>query len=294
MKEYFRVDASAYVPGKNFPVVRPASLTHPKSNAVMFITAESISKAEVFSSVENCLVFWPEGQAVLSTLADRHAVFVCENPHLEFCRFFRDNGITYLPKKEKVDLVDGAYISPAAKIGKNVTIMPGAYVSGECEIGDGSYIGCGVKLTGEIHIGKNVVIRENAVIGADGLSTDREEDGTPVTMPQFGCVVLEDDVQIGANAVVQRGAIDETRVCKRAKIDNCAFVSHNCFVGENTFMVTESVMLGSSSIGNNSMVSSNATIRNGVHVGDGAMVGMGAVVVKNVPDGAIVKGNPAR
>lgn len=106
--------------------------------------------------------------------------------------------------------MDGAYISPAAKIGSNVTIMPGAYVSGECEIGDGSYIGCGVKLTGEIHIGKNVVIRENAVIGADGLSTDREEDGTPVTMPQFGCVVLEDDVQIGANAVVQRGAIDET------------------------------------------------------------------------------------
>lgn len=293
-KEYFHVDAGEYVPGKSFAVVRPASLEHPKSNAVMFITTGNMDKADAFSKAENCLIFWPTDISVPTKIRDRHAVYPCDNPHLQFCRFFRDHAITYLPQEEPVDLINGAYISPKAKIGTGVTIMPGAYISGECEIGDGTYIGCGAKLTGEISIGKNVVIRENAVIGADGLSTDRDEDGTPVTMPQFGRVVLEDEVQIGANTVVQRGAIDETRICRRAKIDNCAFVSHNCFVGENTFMVTESVMLGSSTVGKNSMVSSNATIRNGVHIGDNVLVGMGSVVVKDVPNEAVVKGNPAR
>lgn len=293
-RTYFEVNVNRYCADRDYLIVRPASLSHPKDNSVMFIVEEYADRYDAFLQCKNCLVFWPEKKGIPDEVNARHVVIACEDPRLDYCRFFRDNGITYLPEKEEVENVGGAYISPKAKIGKRVTIMPGAYISGECTIGDGTYIGCGAKLTGEIYIGKKVIIRENAVIGADGLSINREADGTPVTMPQFGRVEIEDYVQIGANAVVQRGAIDETRICKYAKIDNSAFVSHNVLVGENTFLVTESVMLGSSSVGKNSMISSNAAIRDGVHVGSNVMVGMGAVVVKDVPDNAVVKGNPAK
>ena len=294
-KEYFHVDAGKYVPGKRFSVVRPASLTHPKSNAVMFVLEGHVSEANgALEGIKDCLVFWPETMSVPVELEDRHAVVPCADPRLEYCRFFRDNGIDDRPRQEPMELVNGAYISPEAKIGSNVTIMPGAYVSGECEIGDGSYIGCGVKLMGRVLIGKDVIIRENSVIGAVSLSTNREPDGTPVTMPQFGWVVLEDHVQVGANVVISRGAIDETRICRYAKVDNAGFVAHNCYVGENSFVVGNAIMMGSSSMGKNSLLSGNSSVMNAIHIGDNALVGMGSVVVKNVPDGTVVKGNPAR
>lgn len=294
MKEYFRVNAIKYVAGKDFEVVRPASLNCPKDNSVMFIMEKYMESVSVFQTVSNCLIFWPNEVDVPAELTERHAIVPCKRPHMEYCRFFQTNRIVYLPEKEEVRMVEGAFIANKAVIGKNAVIMPGAYIGGECVIGDDVYIGCGAKLIGEVHIGNRVVIRENAVIGADGLTTDRDENGVAVTMPQFGSVVIEDDAQIGANTVIARGAIDETHIARGAKVDNCCFISHNVHIGEDTFIVGESIMFGSSSIGKNSMISGNSAVRNGIHIGDRALVGMGSVVVKSVGDGCVVKGNPAK
>lgn len=293
-RTYFEVNVNRYCEDKDYLIVRPASLSHPKDNSVMFIVEEYADQCDAFFQCKDCLVFWPESKKVPDEIRARHVVIKCEDPRLDYCRFFRDNGIDDRPTQEKVDFVEGAFISPKAKIGANVTVMPGAYISGECEIGEGSYIGSGVKLMGKVIIGKDVIIRENSVIGATSMSENREPDGTPVTMPQFGYVVLEDYVQVGANVVISRGAIDETRICKRAKIDNVGFVAHNCTVGENSFVVGNALMMGSSSIGKNSLLSGNSSVMNAIHIGDNALVGMGSVVVKNVPDGVVVKGNPAR
>lgn len=294
MKAFFRINVNKYVPSKNFEVYRPASLNNPKDNAVMFIGSEYMERVKVFQEVQNCLIFWPDDIEVPAIIEDRHAVAKCQNPHLEYCRFYQDNNITYLPPKESWKIIDGAFIADTAVIGKHVIIMPGAYIGGEVRIGNNVYIGAGAKLVGDIQIMDNVVIRENTVIGADGLSTDRDENGKAVTMPQFGGVVIEEGVQIGANTVIARGAIDNTVIHKKTKIDNQCFISHNVEIGEDTFVVGETIMFGSSSTGNMAYISGNATIRNGIHIGDKAMVGMGAVVVKNVDEGKIVKGNPAR
>lgn len=99
----------------------------------------------------------------------------------------------------------------------------------------------------------------------DGLTTRRNEVGDIITIPQFGGVVIENNVQIGANSVVCKGAIDNTVIGTGSRIDNCSFISHNVKMGKNTIVV-----------------------------GKDAFVGMGSVVTKNVPDGVTVKGNPAR
>ncbi len=294
MKEYFRVNVGKYVDGKDFDVVRPASLNNPKDDAVMFIMEKYIEQARVFENISNCLIFWPSSCLIPDRLTDEHAVIPCENPHREYCRFFKDNSITYLPPNEVVRCIDGAWIAEEAQIGRQAVIFPGAYISGECRIGDHVFIGSGVKLMGEIEIGNNVVIRENTVIGADGLTTDRDADGRAITMPQFGKVVVEDDVQIGANVTIAKGAIDETRICRGTKIDSGSFISHNVQIDEDSFVVGGTIMFGSSSVGKRCLVSGNSTIMNMVHIGDESIVGAGAVVTKSVPEKTVVKGNPAR
>lgn len=294
MNKFFEVEVSKYVPEKKYKVYRPASLNCPKDNAVMFIGAEYAEYIEAFAKVKNCLVFCSEKIEVPQSMKNQHAFVMCANPRVEYCKFFRDNKITYCPPKEKVTMINYAFIADTAIIGENVIIMPGAYIGGEVCIGNNVYIGAGTKLMGKVLIMNDVVIRENTVIGADGLSTDRDENGKAATMPQFGGVVIEDSVQIGANTVIARGAIDDTVIRCGSKIDNQCFISHNVEIGEDTFVVGETIMFGSSSTGRGAFLSGNATIRNGVHIGEKAVVGMGAVVVKNVAEGTVVKGNPAK
>lgn len=294
MKEYFRVNVCKYVEGKDFEVIRPASLNNPKDNAVMFITAGYADQVDAFKKCNKCLIFWPKEIEVPADIMSRHAVCVVENTRNGYCGFYRDNSIKYYPPLEEYEVVNGAYIAKAASIGNGCTILPGAYIGGEVKIGDNCYIGSGTRLVGEIRIGNNVIIRENSVIGADGLSTDRDEDGIALTMPQFGGVIIEDDVQIGSLTVIARGAIDNTILMRGSKVDNSTFISHNVVIGEDTFVVGETIMFGSSSTGRQSFISGNSTIRDGRHVGDKAIVGMGSVVVRNVEDGTVVKGNPAK
>ena len=294
MKKFFDVSVEKYVPGKVFSVYRPASVNNPKDYAVMFIFDEHMDKADAFLRCRNCLVFWPEGYEVPREIEERHAVVKGKIPTNDFCAFFRDNSITCYPPVEDFEMINGAFIGRTARIGKNCRILPGAYIGGEVEMGDGCYIGTGTRLVGEVHIGNNVVIRENTVIGADGLSTDRDDNGRALTMPQFGGVIIEDDVQIGALTVISRGAIDNTIIRRGSKIDNSTFISHNVVLGEDTFVVGETIMFGSSSTGSQAFISGNSTIRDGRHVGAKAIVGMGSVVVRNVEDGTVVKGNPAK
>lgn len=293
-KEFFKVSLKKYGASEEKYVYRPASLNMPKDEAVMFITEGFLQKKHAFECCENCLVFWPDPVPVPDNIEKRHTIVLCKNPHVRYCEFYRENNITYLPKKENMNCIDGAWISPEAVIGENANIFPGAYIGGETKIGNNVYIGSGVRLIGNILIGDNVVIRENTVIGADGLSTDRDKDGKAVTMPQFGGVVIENDVKIGANVTIGRGAIDNTIIHSGCKIDNNCFISHNVDLGEDTFVVGETIMFGSSSTGKQVYISGNSTIRNGIHIGDRALVGMGSVVVNDIEIGSIVKGNPAK
>ena len=294
MKEYFSVSAKQYDPARDFSVVRPASLDHPKDNAVMFLMGDRIAQWEALCTVRDCIVFWPEGTEIPAPLAERHLLIPCADPRQRFALFFRENGITNHPPQHDWNLVNGAYICTGAVIGEGTAVFPGAYIGPEVTIGKRCYIGSGVRLIGEVSIGDDVVIHENTVIGSDGLTICRDEDGKVATTPQFGGVVIEDNVLIGALTVIARGAIDNTVIHTGSRIDNSVFISHNVQLGEDTLVVGESILFGSSSTGKQAFLSGNCTIRNGMSVGARAVVGMGAVVVRPVPDGAVVKGNPAK
>lgn len=294
MKEYFKVHASKYDQSKNYYVVRPASLDKPHDNSVMFVTPEYKQKWKAVLTVKECIVIWPENETVPEELLARHVVILHHEPRLGFAEFFRDNHITYNCTPASYHLMNGAYICEGAKVGNNCSIFPGAYIDSEVVIGDNCYIGSGVKLLGSVKIGNDCIIRENTVIGSDGLTTRRDENGKVVTIPQFGGVTIEDNVQIGALTVIGKGAIDDTIIHAGSRIDNCCFISHNVQVGEDTLIVGETIMFGSSSTGKQAFISGNSTVRDGIAIGEKALIGMGSVVVKPVPNGGVVKGNPAK
>ncbi len=294
LKEFFCVDASKYDETKHFQVVRPASLSNPQNNAVMFVTEGFLQYWEAVLRVKECIVIWPENHPVPEELAKRHAVILSKEPRYGFAEFFHENHVTYNTMPKPYGVENGAMICEGAEIGEGTVIFPGAYVDGDVKIGKNCYIASGVRLVGSVNIGDDCIIRENTVIGSDGLTTRRNAEGKIITIPQFGGVVIEDNVQIGANSVVCKGAIDNTVIGSGSRIDNCSFISHNVKMGRDTIVVGEVLMMGSSSTGERAYLSGNVVVRDGVSIGKDALVGMGSVVTKNVPDGVTVKGNPAR
>ncbi len=274
-------------------VYAPSSVEEPFDHTVMFVTERFTERWTDLLSVSHCLIFWPMKCQIAQELEQRHHIVACKNPRLEYARFFRKNHIQNLPQNGSAVLTNGSYIADGSRIGSDVTIMPGAYIGQEVMIGSSVYIGSGVRLIGKIKIGSNVVIRENTVLGADGLSMEREEDGRMIPIPQFGGVCVDDNVSIGANVTIARGAIDDTVIGKGSMIDNNCFISHNVKIGENVGIVGETILFGSVRVGKNSFISGNTAVRDGRSIGEHALVGMGGVVTKDVQDHTVVMGNPA-
>lgn len=294
MQEFFRINVSKYDKSKSFDVVRPSSLNNPKDNSVMFITKPFIEKWESVLKVKNCIVIWPDDVEIPDEVKERHAVIISDEPRKGFAEFFYNNKIVYNQPISEYEIVNGAYICKESSIGDNCTIFPGAYIDSQVKIGNNCYIASGVKIMGKVTIGDNCIIRENTVVGSDGLTTRKNDSGKVMTIPQFGGVIIEDNVQIGANTVICKGAIDDTVIRCGCRIDNCCFISHNVQIGNDSLVVGETLMMGSSSTGEQAYISGGVTIRDGVRVGAKAFIGMGAVVTKDIPQECKVKGNPAR
>ena len=194
------------------------------------------------------------------------------------------------PKKTGVDPL--AFISPTAEIGQNVYIAPFAYVGDNVKIGDGSRIYPHVTIYEGCRIGKNVTIHAGSVIGADGFGFAPNQDGY-AKIPQIGIVVIEDDVEIGANTCIDRSTMGQTVIHKGVKLDNLIQVAHNCEIGENTIMSAQVGMAGSTKIGAWCMVGGQAGFAGHIQVADKTFVGAQCGVIKNTKGDEQLIGSPA-
>ena len=196
-----------------------------------------------------------------------------------------------LPKKTGIDPL--AFISKTAEIGKDVYIAPFAYVGEGVKIGDGTKIFPHVTIYDGCQIGKNVTIHAGAVIGADGFGFAPNQDGYD-KIPQMGIVVIEDNVEIGANTCVDRSTMGQTIIHKGVKLDNLIQVAHNCEIGENTVMSAQVGMAGSTKVGAWCMVGGQAGFAGHIHVADKTMVGAQCGVISNTKgNGENLIGSPA-
>ena len=206
---------------------------------------------------------------------------------------------------------ESALVDPAAILGENVRIGPFCRIGRGARIGSGTRILFGAFVGDRVVIGKdcliypNVTIREaseigdrvilhpGAVIGADGFGYvwDGERQ---VKVPQIGRVVVEDDVEIGANTTIDRATTAVTRICRGTKIDNLVQIAHNCVVGRNSILAAQVGLSGSAELGERVTAAGQVGIAGHIKVGDGVIVGGQGGVTKSIPPGMTVSGYPAR
>jgi len=186
-----------------------------------------------------------------------------------------------------------AYISQEVTIGKNSKIYPHCFIGNNVTIGENCVLHAGVKIYHQCQLGSNVIIHAGTVIGSDGFGFAPKADGSLQKVPQIGHVIIEDNVEIGANTTIDRATIGATIVRKGAKLDNLIQIAHNVEVGDSTVIAAQAGISGSTKIGKGVMIGGQAGIVGHIQVGDAAKVNAQSGVTKSIEKGKAVTGTPA-
>lgn len=213
-----------------------------------------------------------------------------------------------------------AVVGDNVRLGENVSIGPCAVIEENAAIGAGSridagaFVSSGVRIGAACHIypraviyagttlGDRVVVHAGAVLGSDGFGYVRDSTtGAYTQFPQQGTLIIEDDVEIGANSTIDRGALAETRIRRGTKIDNLVHIGHNCDIGEDVILVALTGISGSSSVGKGAVIAGQVGIGDHAHVGEGVILGGQAGVLsgktvtnEGLKPGTVLWGTPAR
>lgn len=186
-----------------------------------------------------------------------------------------------------------AYIGKKAKIGNNVKIYPHVYIGDGVTIGDGTILYSGVKIYQDCVIGANCIIHSSAVIGSDGFGFAPKPDGGYKKIPQLGNVVIEDDVEIGANTSIDRATMGSTLIKRGVKLDNLIQIAHNVFIDEDTVMAAQVGVAGSTKVGKYCVIGGQAGFGGHITIGDRVQAAAQTGMVGNIKEGRIVRGSPA-
>jgi UDP-3-O-[3-hydroxymyristoyl] glucosamine N-acyltransferase len=185
-----------------------------------------------------------------------------------------------------------AYIGENAQLGENVAVYPNTYIGDNVVIGENTLIYAGVKIYGGCTIGKNCIIHAGAVIGADGFGFAKEGDAY-TKIPQLGNVVIEDNVEIGANTTIDRAVMNSTIIRRGVKLDNLIQVAHNVEIGENTAIASQVGISGSTKIGKNCVLGGQAGLGGHIKISDNVSIGAQSGIISNIASGRSILGSPA-
>ena len=190
-------------------------------------------------------------------------------------------------------------IGPYCVVGEHSVIGPRAvlqahvFVGNQCQIGEDSVLYAHVSVYSKSQIGKRVRIHSGAVVGSDGFGYVLDQ-GVHLKVPQVGCVIIHDDVEIGANVTIDRGTLGPTCIGKGTKIDNLVQVGHNVVLGEHCILVAQVGVAGSTKVGNHVTLAGQAGIAGHLKIADRVIVGGQSGVMTDIPEGQKWLGSPAR
>ncbi len=184
-------------------------------------------------------------------------------------------------------------IGDRVSIGKRVRIEPGTVVGNDVVLGDDVTLKANVTICEKCKLANRIIIHSGTVIGSDGYGYATDSMGNHVKRPQVGCVRIDDDVEIGSNVSVDRGAFGDTWIQSGAKIDNQVQIAHNVVIGPNSLIVAQVGIAGSTVLGRNVVLGGKAAINGHIHLDDQVMVAASSGVHGSLPKGAKVGGSPA-
>jgi len=241
------------------------------------------------------------------TLPGRN-LLVCPEPYLALARALEFFYPVVRPEPgvhPSAVVADGVSVGEGASIGPLASIAEGAIVGDRTVVGAGCVLGRGVGIGADCNlhprvvvghtcrIGDRCIVHSGTVIGSDGFGF-ATVDGTHHKVPQIGVVVLEDDVELGANVCVDRAALGETRIGRGTKVDNLVQIGHNVEIGEHCLVVAQVGISGSCRIGHHTVFAGQSGCSGHLSIGSGVILSARAVAIKDVPDGVTISGYPGR
>ncbi|MDF2187391.1 UDP-3-O-(3-hydroxymyristoyl)glucosamine N-acyltransferase [Paraflavitalea sp. CAU 1676] len=272
-----------------------AFLANPKYEDYLYTTSASIV------IINTSLELKQPVKATLLRVADAYTAFATLLAKYQEVMTQQMTGIqepSYIAKTAKLgqNIFIGAfsYIGENVSLGNNVKIFPNTFIGDNVKIGDNSILHPGVKVYHDCVVGKNVTIHAGTVLGSDGFGFAPQADGSFKKVPQIGNVVVEDFVEIGANATIDRATMGSTLIKSGAKLDNLIQIAHNVEVGNNTVIAAQAGVSGSTKLGNNVLIGGQAGIVGHLSIADGARINAQSGVSKSIktPNTAVT-GSPA-
>lgn len=259
-------------------------------------------RADLLEKARASAAIIPEGLTF-----SRIPVIKSPHPRLSFISVLE---MYFPPVKPPAGIHPLAAVDPSSRIGSDVSVGAFTVVGEAAVIGDGSILFPLVSIYPGVHIGRQctihsqallrdgvrigdrVVIHGGVVIGSDGFGYVRNEDGSHRKIPQKGGVIIEDDVEIGANCTIDRATLGNTIIRKGTKIDNLVQIGHNVSVGKHSILISQVGIAGSSSIGDNTILSGQVGITDHVHIGDRVVVAAKSGVTKDIASDSVTAGIP--
>lgn len=263
-----------------------SSLSESKSDSLVWYKGDDVAS---LSQNKSTLIICGNNLKLSNSILKEKTFILVENPKLVISQVISKCFI----EKEVAGVHKTATVEKGAVIGKNVYIGPYVYV-GNCVIGDNVVLSSHIYIHDNVTIKNNVEIHAGCVIGDMGSGYARNDKNEFIKFPHIGGVIIEDNVEIGANTYINRGALSDTIIRKGAKIGNSVCIGHNVEIGKNTIVIANSVVAGSTVVGENCWIAHSSTLRNGIIIDDDVTIGMGSVVTKSIRKGQVVFGNPAK
>jgi len=214
---------------------------------------------------------------------------IVSDPHQVFFRvidFFYSTPLT--------PTIDSNSLIQTKNFGKNVSVGPFTFIDKDVQIGDDVYIANNVTIKGKTLIGNNTIIESGCTIGVDGFGHYKDSFSNQIRVPHLGGVVIGNNVILGSNTTIARGAITNTIISDYVKIDNLCHIAHNVIIGRRSMITACVEISGSVSIGEDVWIGPNSSIINGINIGDKSLIGIGSVVTRNIPENKVAFGVPAK
>ena len=242
------------------------------------------------------------GPGVASENSGKHSFLECADPYSAFAKILQlftpiesfNAEVSARASVEPTAVLDPsvtifahAFVGPRARIGKGTVLYPGVYLGADTQVGAGCVLHPNVVVRDGCRLGDRVVLHAGVVIGSDGFGYAGSA-AQRVKIPQVGIVVVEDDVEIGANTTVDRATLGRTVIGKGVKIDNLVQIAHNVVVGEYSVIAAQAGVAGSARLGKNVTLAGQVGVVNHIEIGDGAIIGPQSGVGQSVPPGAVL------
>lgn len=280
----------------DFVVSHFATAKQPADSSLIFASQPDEAMITKLAGVRRSVIILPENvRSQSEPIVKNSAVIYCDDPRYRYAEIL--NAVVTpqdLRGPLELDPERQIYVGPDVSVDGSAVVEPGATIAANSRIEAGACIMTGARIGPNVVVGKYSVIKENCVVGGWGYGYAISPGKHPMRLPHLGGVVIGEYCEVGSFTTVCSGTIEPTIIKDHAKIDDHVHIAHNCIIEEDAMVVACAEVSGSVRVGKRSWLGPNCAIIDRITIGDDCVVGMGAVVLKSLPDGSVVAGNPAK